>query len=105
MRAQRLIKLMEMYAENSRDTFVLFALGMEHLGVNNLDQAELFFTKCLEVDEGYIPALYQMAILLNNRGLEEESLRLLDRGLLLLKGGNDQKTLNEFRSLKEEISF
>ncbi len=94
-----------MYAENSRDTFVLFALGMEYLGVNNLDQAELFFNKCLEENIGYIPAMYQLAILLNNRGLEGEALNLLDRGLLLLKGGNDQKTLNEFSSLREEISF
>ncbi len=94
-----------MNAENPMDTFVLFALGMEHLGLNNLDQAELFFNKCLEEDDGYIPALYQMAILFNNKGLEEDALVFLDRGLLLLKGGKDQKTLNEFRNLRDEISF
>lgn len=105
MRAQRLIKLIEMNAENPADTFVIFALGMEYLGQGDKEKAQGYFEQCLVQDESHMASLYQLAILLNNKGMEQEALTLLDRGLLLLKGGKDLKTLNEFRSLREEISF
>lgn len=105
MQEQRLAKLLEMYAQNEQDTFVLFALGMEYGGMGNKELAMGYYQKCIACDKCYVPAYYQLALLLISKGLEDEARACLEEGLLLLKGSKDLKTLNEFRSLLDEINF
>jgi tetratricopeptide (TPR) repeat protein len=105
MQKQRLEKLLEMEVENSQDTFVLYALGMEYLGLKNGDLASAYFKKCLLVDPNYVPAYYQLGLFYQLRNEEDEALKFLETGLQKLAGSKDQKTINEFRSLIEEINF
>ncbi len=105
MNNTRLQKLLEMYEENSNDTFVLYALGMEYKGLNQNDLSEQFLLKCLQIDATYVPAFYQLALIYLDQNKEFDAINCLNQGLILLKNGKDQKTKNEFQSLLDEISY
>jgi len=105
MQVQRLEKLLQLLSENEADTFILYALAMEYLGLNQKDLAEKYFLDCLQLDSNYIPAYYQLGLLYQSQDNEEKALATLQAGLQLLIGSKDQKTINEFRSLIEEISY
>jgi len=105
MQVQRLEKLLQFLAENEADTFILYALAIEYIGLNQNDVAEKYLRQCLQMDSSYIPAYYQLGLLLQGQNKEEESVSILQQGLQLLNGSKDQKTINEFRSLIEEITF
>ena len=105
MHTPRLEKLLQFLSENEGDTFILYALAMEYLGLNQKELAEKYFLDCLQMDSGYIPAYYQLGLLYQGQNNDEKALVTLQTGLQLLSGSKDQKTINEFRSLIEEISF
>lgn len=105
MRAQRLEKLLEMHAENPAESFVLYALGMEYLGVNQLDEAALFFERCIVADPQNISTYYQLGLLNYRIGQEAKALVYLERGISLIDPTKEKKTYLEFKSLMEEISF
>lgn len=105
MAASRIEKLKEMLQDSPDDLFLLYALGMEHLGLNNLSGAESYFRNVIGKDPNYIPAYYQLGQLLSQSNREEESLTFLNKGLELARTKKDLKTMNEFRSLIDEISM
>ena len=105
MNNTRLQKLLEMYEENPRDTFLLYALGLEYKGLNQNDLAEKYLQNCLQVDAAYVPAYYQLAILFQQANKEDAAINCLNQGLILLKNSPDLKTKNEFQSLKDEIEY
>jgi len=105
MNNTRLQKLLEMKAENPTDTFVVYAIGMEYLGLNQYAVAEQYFKDCLQLDSSYISAYYQLGLLFQRSENDAQALAYLHKGLALAKLGSNQKTFNEFKSLIEEIEF
>jgi tetratricopeptide (TPR) repeat protein len=105
MNNTRLQKLLEMSQENSSDTFVQYALGMEYKGLNQNDLAEHFLLNCLQIDSNYVPAYYQLALLYQAQNKEMEAINCLNKGFSCLKNGKDQKTKNEFQSLLDELMY
>jgi tetratricopeptide (TPR) repeat protein len=105
MNNTRLQKLLEMNSENPQDTFVVYAIGMEYLGLNQFADAEQCFKDCLELDSNYISAYYQLGLLFQRSENDVQALLYLRKGLDLAKLVSNQKTLNEFKSLIEEIEY
>lgn len=105
MREQRLEKLLEMLAQNEVDTFVNYALAMEYLGLNQKEKAEDFFRNCIDLDEKYTPAYYQLALLASEKGEETLAIGYLEKGLTFLLGPSNQKNRNEFQSLLDELRY
>ncbi len=105
MNNTRLQKLLEMNSENPQDTFVVYAIGMEYLGLNQFAVAEQYFKDCLQLDNNYISAYYQLGLLFQRSENDAQALAYLREGLALAKLGSNQKTLNEFNSLIEEIEY
>jgi len=102
---ERKTKLLGMLAENPDDDFLNFAIAMEELASENLQKAQSFFQKCIEINPMHIPARYQLAKIAYTLHHHEEAMQLLNQGIAILKEKKDLKTLNEFRSLLSEIEF
>ncbi len=105
MRVQRIEKLMQLLSENKDDIFALYALGMEFEGMNQPDEAIKYFNKVLQLDPTKISVYYRLGIILQQKGMDAEALKLLKTGLQLANQGKDERTKNEFLSLIEEIEF
>ena len=100
----RLQKLAEMLEKQPGDTFLIYAMAMEYIGLNDRDKAIELFRKVLEAEEHNIAAKYQLARLLRDSH-PKEAILLLESGMRDAKLKSDMKTANEFRSLLDEIIF
>ena len=92
----RLQKLAEMLEKQPHDTFLLYAMGMEYLGMSDVNVAEKYFKQVLEVDSKHIATHYQLGILFTQQNR---------KGLELAKQKGDLKTQNEFRSALDELLY
>lgn len=101
----RLQKLLEMLEKQPNDSFLTYAVGMEHLGLHNDTEAVKWFEKTLEHEPDNIAAHYQLALLHHKYGKEKEAITLLEKGMGLAKNKGDLKTANEFRTALDEILF
>jgi hypothetical protein len=98
-------KLLGMLAESPDDDFLNFAIAMEELATENLQLAQSFFQKCIEINPMHIPARFQLAKIAYSLQQNDKAIVLLNEGISILKEKKDLKTLNEFRSLLSEIEF
>ncbi|MBC7382522.1 MAG: tetratricopeptide repeat protein [Bacteroidia bacterium] len=105
MRKQRIEKLLQMIAENEDDTFALYALGMEFEALTQFNLAVIYFNKVLKLEPDKVAVYYRLATIMHATGNDEKAISLLNKGLELLKISSDQKTINEFKSLIDEISY
>lgn len=101
----RLQKLAEMLEKQPHDTFLLYAMGMEYLGMSDVNVAEKYFKQVLEVDSNHIATHYQLGILFTQQNRENEAQLVLEKGFELAKQKGDLKTQNEFRSALDELLY
>lgn len=101
----RLQKLAEMLEKQPHDTFLLYAMGMEYLGMSDVNVAEKYFKQVLEVDSNHIATHYQLGILFTQLNREDEAQLVLEKGFELAKQKGDLKTQNEFRSALDELLY
>ncbi len=101
----RLQKLAEMLEKQPHDTFLLYAMGMEYLGIGDVNVAEKYFKQVLEVDPLHVATHYQLGILFTQTNRENEAQTFLARGFELAKQKGDLKTQNEFRSALDELLY
>lgn len=101
----RLQKLAEMLEKQPHDTFLLYAMGMEYLGMNDVNVAEKYFKQVLEVDSNHIATHYQLGILFTQLNREDEAQLVLEKGFELARQKGDLKTQNEFRSALDELLY
>jgi tetratricopeptide (TPR) repeat protein len=105
MNQERLAKLLQMLAENNTDTFLTYAIAMEYLGDADSENALLWFNKTLKINSEHIATLYQVALIYSNLGQTETACKFLEKGITILKNSPDKKTLNEFKSLLDELLY
>jgi len=101
----RLQKLAEMLEKQPNDNFLLYAMGMEHLGMDDVNMAEKYFKQVLEVDTNHVASHYQLGILYTQQNRENEAQLFLEKGFELAKQKGDLKTQNEFRSALDELLY
>ena len=101
----RLQKLAEMLEKQPNDTFLLYAMGMEYLGMGEVNVAEKYFKLVLEFDKAHVATYYQLGILFTQNNREIEAQDFLEKGYELAKQKGDLKTQNEFRSALDELLY
>ncbi|GIV27383.1 MAG: hypothetical protein KatS3mg027_1197 [Bacteroidia bacterium] len=98
MHHNRIQQLLELIKEEPDDPFLHYAIGLEYLAEKNFQQAQQSFEKCLSLDSQYIPAYYQLGILLYNLNHKDKSLNYLKKGLEIAKNKKQLKDIAEFQS-------
>ena len=99
----RLEKLTVMLQETPDDLFLLYAIGMEYLGLHDKQQAINNFRQVIALDKGYTAAYYQLGKLMSEQNDDKEAIRLYEIGLQLALANNDQRTIREFQSALDEL--
>ncbi len=101
----RLQKLVEMLEKQPNDTFLIYALGMEYLGMGDLNWAEKYFKQVLAIDPAHVATYYQLGMLFTQNNREIEAQDFLEKGFALAKQKGDVKTQNEFRTALDELLY
>jgi tetratricopeptide (TPR) repeat protein len=104
MANSRFQKLLEMLEEQPQDEFLLYALAMEYLGMDQPAEAEKLFRAIIGANEQHIPSYYQLGKLRESAN-EQEAITLFEKGMELAKEKQDLKTMNEFRTAIDELLF
>lgn len=86
-------KLLE---ENPSDVFLNYALGLELVSDENLDDGEKQFRKTLELDPDYIAAYYQLGKIYESQSQNEEALKIYNEGLKKAREQGNNKAAGEF---------
>ncbi|TAE89544.1 MAG: hypothetical protein EAY81_02145 [Bacteroidetes bacterium] len=102
---ERLQKLLEMLEKQPNDTFLLYAIAMEHLSVNDKNQAEELFKRVLHIERDNVPTHYQLGMILQETNRIKEAVEMFEEGMKLAKFKGDLKTVNEFRTALDELIF
>lgn len=105
MSNQRLQKLLEMLEKQPNDTVLLYALAMEHLGINDKSQAEQLFKQVLGIEPENVAAHYQLALIFQQTNRDREAVLMFEEGMKYAHLKGDLKTSNEFRTALDEMLF
>src|SRR5437867_655136 len=83
----------EMLAEDPRDAFLRYCLGMEYVGAGQHEEAARCFQELLGIDPDYVPAYQQAGKALQALGRTDEALAVWRAGIdrAGARGGPDDR--------------
>ena len=99
----RKAQLLQLLKESPKDVFLNYALALEYLSENDYDHTRLYLEKTLALNESYIPAYYQLGMLLAQLQQKETALQILQKGLKYAQHQKNIKSIAEFQSLITHI--
>lgn len=102
MQEQRIVQLQQMLQENPQDPFLLYALALEYRK-QDLEQANLYFSKLLQQHPAYLPTYYHAAALYTELGQPQEAKNTYEKGIALAQQQNDAHTLRELRNAYQNL--
>lgn len=90
-------QIQEMLAADPNDSFLRYALAMEHLGAGELEEAIRCWQDLLARDPNYVPAYLQAGQALVQLGRREEGRELWQRGVAAARQQGDQHAAEEMQ--------
>jgi predicted Zn-dependent protease len=105
MKPTRLEQLQQLINAEPGDDFLLFALAMEYLSLNNKVLALEHFESLRLKSPDYLPLYYQLATLLNELSKKDQATGILEAGIELAKRLKQNKTQMELQNLLSMIAF
>lgn len=99
----RIERLKAFLATNPKDCFVMHALALEYVKLNNEAQAKALFEQVLQTDPDYIGSYYHLAQLLERMGQTGAAIAIYEKGMQKAKEKGDQHAYNELQIAYEEL--
>jgi tetratricopeptide (TPR) repeat protein len=101
----RLQKLIAMYEENRKDTFLTYAIALEMKAMGEAEQAELWLCRTLDLDSNHVPSYFQLGKLMVDLDEIDKAVNWLEEGIEVAQSVNDQKAMREMKALLDEILY
>ena len=99
----RLIKLLALKESLPNDPFVDYAMALEHIKINENDQAKTLFKSLENVHPEYLPFYYHYGLLLINTQALEMAELIVNKGMEIARSQQDMHTLSELQTLLDQI--
>jgi tetratricopeptide (TPR) repeat protein len=99
----RIETLKQYISEDPADTFSHYALALEYAKADNREEAISILKGILENEPDYLAAYYQLGLLYEQTKLIEEAKETYEKGIVIARKKNDNKTLNELRYALDAI--
>lgn len=101
----KILKLKEYLDRQPDDAFLMHALALEHIKMNDLVAARALFERVLAVDPGYTGTYYHLAKLLESLGEKEQAIGIYIRGMEVCKEADDQHAYRELLAAYEDLVY
>ena len=98
-------KLQEYLGRQPEDTFLMHALALEYVKINDLQAAKGWFERVLTIDPGYTGTYYHLAKLLETIGAREDAIRVYEQGMAACTAAGDQHAYRELQSAYEDLVY
>lgn len=99
----RIDKLQDMLLTSPDDCFLLHALGLEYLKLDDTDNALQSFSKVLETDARYVGTYYHLGRLLERLGRRDEAIRTYETGIRVAGELRDLHARNELQMALDDL--
>ncbi|MGB4772638.1 MAG: tetratricopeptide repeat protein [Chitinophagaceae bacterium] len=98
-------KLQEYLERQPEDTFLMHALALEYVKINDLQAAKAWFERVLTIDPGYTGTYYHLAKLLETLGAKEDAIRVYEQGMEACTAAGDQHAYRELQAAYEDLIY
>lgn len=102
MSTSRLNQLFVLLTDSPDDLFLLYAIALEYIALNQRDDAEKYFLKILATDANYLPVYYQIVEFYQPVN-PEKAIEYCKKGIKLAMQTGKHKTQSELRALLEQL--
>jgi uncharacterized protein HemY len=93
----RMLQIRQMLASTPNDCFLLHALALEHVKINQDEMAKKLFEQVLTTDENYIGSYYHLGKLLERAMDNEAAVIVYENGITMAKKRGDRHSQNELQ--------
>lgn len=101
---ERIQKLKGMLESSPTDCFLLHALGLEYVKLNEPGIAVDYFKKVISIDENYVGTYYHLAKTIQKMENMDEAIEWYEKGILIATQLKDQHAKNELQMALEELT-
>lgn len=101
----RLERLEKMLADDPKDSFVRFAIAMEHKNAEDYDNALIHFKALRANDPEYVGLYYHLAKTLEENEENEKAIAIYDEGIKMAQSLNDQHAKSELMNAKMNLEI
>jgi tetratricopeptide (TPR) repeat protein len=101
---QRIQKLQEMLSASPNDCFLMHALGLEFLKINQLEEAITYFEQVILTDKNYVGTYYHLAKTLERLNNKEEAIKIYEQGIEIANFAKDNHSRNELQMALEDLT-
>ena len=102
--SERMLKLQQMLEREPSDTFILYALALEHKKANDAAQAITYLERVIAADPGYCYAYHQRGLIHESTGDVEAAKRSYREGIEAARKKGDAHAQGEIEAALEMIS-
>lgn len=90
--------------ESPGDPFLSYAIGLEHLKMNDLAAARTAFSKVVSDSPEYLPAYYQLGKVLERLNEPEQAVLTYEKGIAVARDQRNAHTMSELRGAMEALA-
>ncbi|PQJ12439.1 hypothetical protein CJD36_001430 [Flavipsychrobacter stenotrophus] len=102
---QRIEKILAFLKETPDDNFLNHALALEYVKEGNEAEAQKYFLKNLEHNEGYVATYYHLGKLLERIGQRDEAVSIYEKGMIQAKAAKDMHSYSELQNAHEDLVY
>lgn len=102
---QRIEKILAFLKESPDDNFLNHALALEYVKVGNEAEAQKYFQKNLEHNEGYVATYYHLGKLLERINQRDEAVAIYEKGMEQAKAAKDMHSYSELQNAHEDLVY
>jgi tetratricopeptide (TPR) repeat protein len=97
-----LVQLEEFFKEDPHDPFNIYALALEYQKTE-IKKAKELFDLLLSEHEDYVPTYYHASNLYLALNLNEEAIKILEKGIEKCKNQREIKAMQELKTVYDEL--
>ena len=99
----RIENLKAILASDPQDTFARYALGLEYISLNDLEQAKNIFEEIYALDPAYVATYYQLGKIYELLGEEHQARKIYEKGVYVAASQGDEHTKQELQQAIDEL--
>jgi Tfp pilus assembly protein PilF len=104
-RLLRINRIKSLLLQQPQDSFLLYALALEHVGVQDFVSAKSIFEDLIHHQPDYLPTYYQLAKVYEALQMNDQAVQTYEKGLLCAQTQQDAHTMSELKAALDELRW